>query len=99
MSEFTKGPWKVRDVRDYGVDTIIGADKNFVAETGSWRPEHKKEQHANAHLIASAPDMYEAIKKAYKKLDDSGAWDMYEDVADVMGDLKKALAKAEGKEE
>jgi tetratricopeptide (TPR) repeat protein len=33
-----------------------------------------------------------ALEKAYKDLDDSGAWDMYKDVCDVMGDINKALA-------
>jgi hypothetical protein len=64
MNKFTKGPWTIRG-RGHagnGADIIIGADKNYVAQTGQWSPQYKAEQRANAHLIAASPTMFEYIK-------------------------------------
>lgn len=49
-----------------------------------------EEAEANAHLIAAAPELYEACKMALLKCQITDSW--HNDV------LKQAIAKAEGKE-
>lgn len=55
MSErkWTPGPWAVRDARG-----IRGANGECVASTYCAAPAE------DAHLIAAAPDLYEALKRA-----------------------------------
>jgi hypothetical protein len=69
MSEFTKGPWEVV-VLKIGMPIVIhkkrvGLSVLFKAVTDETGVE-KDEQLANAHLIAAAPDMYEALREIKK---------------------------------
>ena len=64
MSEkWTKGPWEIRKYKDpYGSRVMaveILTDEIIVAKLGI---ELDDECKANAHLIAAAPEMYEALK-------------------------------------
>lgn len=107
MSEFTKGPWKID--RDFH---FIGQDAGTVAISstvyGEWRDlarvvvrmEDDKydcaDGLANANLIASAPDMYEALVKA-ESLFQKGLLNATTEEIDEVRDLRKAaLAKARG---
>lgn len=65
MSEFTKGPWAVFDKPDNansswynGITIFSEAYESRVADVTCLAPEYK----ANAHLIASAPDLLEALE-------------------------------------
>jgi hypothetical protein len=64
MSEakFTPGPWLAEKIGKWGVysDDATGS---IVAQCGGFKfaPRPEVEQEANAHLIAAAPEMYEAI--------------------------------------
>lgn len=74
MSEarHTKGPWDVKRARflsdggyDYGIIATIDGTRRCIAETfeviadgGRTAPAE-----ANAHLIAAAPELYEALEK------------------------------------
>ena len=76
MSEFTKGPWEVH--RDTLI-TVKNPTTRIVASAGA---EHIciEGAKANAHLIAAAPDMYEALKKIITDFEDSpvqgnGEWE------------------------
>lgn len=57
----TPGPWKVTEVGGSG-SMAIGADSNsdkgLICTIARWRKEHE----ANAKLIASAPDLLEALQ-------------------------------------
>lgn len=64
MSEkFTPGNWKVSDQRE-----IPNMDYDYsIVDDGGWYIAHiencsLKEQEANAHLIAAAPEMYALLK-------------------------------------
>jgi hypothetical protein len=75
MSEFTKGPWRpifrttlIDSQRGYGVRND-GGYLLFFREPHKYVDQEERyekelaESRANAHLIASAPDMYEALKR------------------------------------
>lgn len=70
MGEYTKGDWKIQDYGKAGL--IIHKTTNVIAIVKSNKcPEdgyiHYNPQiaEANAHLIAAAPRMYEALKEHY----------------------------------
>jgi len=59
--KYTKGEWKVGEPFDKAgsVIPIYGADRSEVARVFI----HNGEQFANAHLMARAPELYEALKE------------------------------------
>lgn len=81
-TKFTKGPWWLS-----GKGTIRAGESAWVAHC-SW---HNKE--ANAHLIAAAPDLYEALYEIFYY---QGGADSVVDDEYVMERAKAALAKARG---
>ena len=84
--EYTKGKWEVENVGDCSL--IMGGNTCVARTFQTFYPA--EEQEANAHLIAAAPDMHEALKGVIK----SGIlseFPLYED------GIKQALAKAEEK--
>jgi len=109
MENYTKGEWKASHPQDN--HTAFITDSNFQQKVlmsvqwGSDIPEI--EQRANAHLIASAPDLYEALKGillvAHPENDNSSMVFEKEYIGGfiVLGnrleDAVKALSKAEGK--
>jgi hypothetical protein len=57
----TPGPWKTKGLHG-SVD--IQAGNSFIASVASWNqsgPASIAEAKANAHLIAAAPDLYDAL--------------------------------------
>jgi hypothetical protein len=97
--EYTKGEWRV--VADpLGKFTDIFGEIGMPITTITHSGMNIGQDIANAHLIAAAPDMYEALKMA---LDALRAL-LYEHPDDDIGSaqkevIEKALAKAEGKGE
>jgi len=96
---FTPGPWslseKYHSVNVRAVDGPYVADCNASAAIG-WETKQ-----ANAHLIAAAPDMYEALRTTsanIRSLGPAGALDdvpmPYREWLEVVED---ALSKAEGR--
>lgn len=66
-TKFTKGPWAVAKNSSY---FDIGADYNHIH---NGLGEHvcigvMADQEANAHLIAAAPEMYEALDDVVKQI-------------------------------
>ena len=102
MNDSTKGDWKV--IEGYnGIKDIVRSDSGFVASTQFRRP--KGENEANAHLIAAAPDLYEALKYFYTHfltfIEDvkPGTWINLDDYFSPqdrgkLEDVKQALSKA-----
>lgn len=84
-AKFTRGPWKAR----MNCDVMAGERLVAVCMTGWLR-----EDRANAHLIAAAPEMYEVIEEiAEMKIADCDA----HDAANYMRDAARALlAKMRG---
>ena len=98
----TPGPWKVGmggSIRcDYtdkdGDDIIIGGIKNRSIQIGSspFSTPNQKEQSANAHLIAAAPELLEALELCEEALKSAGheQWVAYRATV-------AAIAKARGR--
>lgn len=99
----TPGPWKVGmggSIRcaytdSDGDDIIIGGIKNRSIQIGSapFTTPSKKQQEANACLMAAAPEMYEALKKLNARLDGGIQNSWAKNLQDV---IAPAIAKAEG---
>ncbi len=88
---FTKGEWKVTNKNEGGFDGVFVSDNtgNILA-TISGTPFCTKEYKANAHLIAAAPDMYQALKLCLDVL-------LQFNIPEVLDPVEQALAKAKGK--
>ena len=88
MNKHTEGPWRT-DVDEEGVGYVEPCGVYFDGCTEKPASEHQ----ANANLIAAAPEMYEALRLLYAHANG------YMNVAgNVVEDVEKALAKAEGKQ-
>lgn len=96
MLNYTKGEWKV-EVDTYDGTTNIATEYQNIAKMCY---DDKHTLKANAHLMASAPDLYEALSgllKRYVSLvnsGDCGFWNPKKE-AEVINS-RKALTKAEG---
>lgn len=105
MSEtkHTPGPWKVYAECDQIVvaeDSVYGVQ---VADCGKpngdeYQPR-EGEAEANARLIASAPELLEALKYALAFLDrpDITTYEWYKLAPEHVGKFRSAIAKAEGR--
>ena len=85
MSKHTPGPWKLR--KHSTNDTIwnIETPQKSVATT------YNDEKGADAHLIASAPELLEACKDAKKYIAET-----LNPHSPLYKNLEQAIAKAEG---
>lgn len=88
-AQFTPGPWRVSEF-EKGTNSklrlIMGADDWSIAHVGK---RTREENAVNAHLIAAAPDLYNACQLALNAFENNWAidWNV----------LRSALSKAEGK--
>lgn len=96
MSKYTLGPWEVREDKEFKHPFIKAGGIRVATFPLAWSDKkHKKEFEANAHLIAAAPELLNALK---------GAIFYVKKVAVTPGDLndlrlmEQAIAKAEGDE-
>ena len=86
-AQFTPGPWVVNTFivnGQYKLEVLDATGANACVQ-------------ANAHLIAAAPEMYEALQAAYKLLREwtpSGE----DNQGEVEGLIEAALAQAEGRQ-
>ena len=71
MTDFTPGPWEVNPFNAQ-VDAMPVEPKHSIAPVCQllWPTQERSEAEteANAHLIAAAPDMYEALEYACSEL-------------------------------
>jgi hypothetical protein len=114
MSGFTPGPWAVRAGANRSGRYEIEAGAQILCPgTGGARSysdvvaathwSGTPEWEANAHLIAAAPEMYEALKHLHKWFEITGSsinarWGRIppEDSKIIVDAMRAALAKAEG---
>lgn len=110
MSKYTPGPWEVaRTAHGEAGLSILYKDRSSNAQWVKWEMARvglnsrkiTEKTEANARLIAAAPDMLEALKKASTQL-----WASYEVTGGSHGDgigketaemIDAVIAKAEGK--
>lgn len=90
MSKHTPGPWHTQHVHPY---THIKSDKNpMIAVVRSVLTDSRQEFEANAHLIAAAPEMLEALEMMLGILTVAGiAAD-----TEAVQHLRSVIAKAKG---
>lgn len=82
--EYTKGKWNAT------VDGIlVNCNKGAICQLHKTKEMSSEEVKANANLIASAPDLYEALILVYSE--------PKRFAPDELAKIGKALAKAEGK--
>lgn len=104
MSKHTSGPWKMLCVPDdcklpnggkwwiYGPPTENGTAN--IADISACRTEEQQE--ANAALIASAPELLEALKDAYAELNQL-AYLQKDNLAKItLNKIQAVINKAEG---
>lgn len=96
MGNYTKGEWR-SCLTDTLPDrwTICAGEKGErgIAKTVLDNLIPPQEKEANAHLIAAAPELYEALSYIIRELDQANIIK-----AEFMATPQKALAKAEGRE-
>lgn len=96
--KFTPGPWVAGAD---GADVCPSAGEKQHVElahiVGPWSDSSwfgSEEARANAHLIAAAPDLYEALERAVRYFTDAGsnreAW------GEMVHEWQQTLAKARG---
>ena len=95
-AKHTPGPWFVRKGGSAWGNFSIDGDVFFIAETIGGLD---KEEKANAHLIAAAPDLLEALRAL---VDDIGerfnisSQSTNPGMRDAVNQARAAIAKAEG---
>ena len=89
-SKHTPGPWKCVDPH------VIRGPKNVVVAKTLDSKEGYEIKQANAHLIAAAPAMYEALQTLVEYLSAQVPADTLDDWKHVFA-ARQALAQAEGK--
>jgi hypothetical protein len=92
-SKHTPGPWTISKAGD-----VVSADGRRVAEPVWALKTTQAEGEANAHLIASAPELLEALKRlegaCCGNLNEDDAWKAWIDARNA---ARAAIAKAEGR--
>ena len=94
MKKHTNGPWLITTIDGDDCLMVGGGDgSDVVADIRTDRPEDEVE--ANAHLIASAPEMLEALRALieYHEEVPEGGLLLYE-----AKKVRQAIAHAEGRE-
>ena len=106
MSKFTKGEWRCCDGTQFGEQVLFVDVKDKESVVCRLTKQVNKdiplsyEDIANAHLIAAAPDMYEALEgmidmyTALINSGDCGNWDPEEDKEVIAA--RKSITKARG---
>ena len=95
MSKPTPGPWKVPRHAWFQVVPEEALPGDYVlAQCYESRQRSVEEAKANAHLIAAAPELYEAARAVYFQTYGHGP----EQKGRAMEELGEAIAKAEGRE-
>ena len=96
--KFTEGPWTAWEVPGLNV-ICIGEEGHMphadVHDRGTNVTQISEETKANAALIASAPEMYEALRMLLDRLDEHGSIDCVREEGPIE-DARNAIAKVEG---
>lgn len=100
---FTKGPWGAEPLDGFWrIDAPMfeGATRATIDIADVWGVGDESQQAANARLIAAAPDLYEALKRAEFRVRfvmDVGEPHEYSEWVELHDQIEAALLKAEGK--
>ena len=92
MSKHTPGPWTVCEhswsrTGIYSASHPIAALDIYEEATEETQEDWERVMSANAHLIAAAPDLLEALQSVMKMMNSPGEWHQ---------EVRAAIAKATG---
>lgn len=101
MTAHTPGPWAVWPMGRILAITCTGRSKPHPSEgmhvAAVHMPEHNTQHdelwHANARLIAAAPDLLAVVQELEES---SGYWSEYDVPLGIVDRLRAAIAKAKG---
>ena len=99
MTQHTPGPWRVDPDHCRDVQTADGAIEICLAEGGEpygknlFSVPPMEEAHANARLIAAAPDLIAVLKELQ---DSASYWSEYDVPIGIVDRINAAIAKARG---
>jgi len=95
-SKHTPGPWSLWPLKDS--DSVrIFAGRHYVGSIGN-SDDEPSQTRANAHLMAAAPDMYEALKEIARADTIAHSTGKYSLVVESCAESARAdISKAEGK--
>ena len=100
MSDYTPGPWRYEE---FGPNVIIKATKNpMLAVVHSLYHESREQREANAHLIAAAPELLEALEYYAEKVADLNRYGVVIETSlrelelDLGSKARAAITKATG---
>jgi hypothetical protein len=98
-TKFTPGPWGIEQTNDTNWIGPLRADGKVafvVADTDreGLKPEALERNDANAHLLAAAPDLYEALEEARGYVDRTPQTLQRKDMLSI---IDNAIARAEGR--
>ena len=102
MSEHTPGPWEIDGIDDMDPLLIVwgGNDRGLVIAEIETAPWSISEAAGNAYLVKAAPKMYDALKAAVRRLRETSACGLPDDVDNrlnmICGDMQAALDAAGG---
>lgn len=108
MGKHKKGPWRTgskskRNSQGYMYETIY----DMWGQIGQVQGDDKENRRANAHLIAAAPELLEALQKSLSFIadlngsewirgDSVGAIDMRRRAKNLQGPMYRAIKKSRG---
>ena len=93
-TKHTPGPWETKD----GQEVMAESGMRLIAQCHAG---HREERGANARLIAAAPDLLEACKKAFDNIANMDAPQSLQDKGRklaALSTLGMAISRADGKE-
>ena len=93
-AKHTPGPWTLE--RDRAKSLSLYSGSTFIGEVYHEVDEPSTQEQANAHLIAAAPAMYEALQTLVEYLSAQVPADTLDDWKHVFA-ARQALTQAEGK--
>jgi len=97
----TPGPWKLTTIqgKKYS-EQIHNKDMTFICDFNC-NPMHPmtKEERANAHLIAAAPEMLETLEYILQNWSPKRENQSLKEWQDEIGDIALLIAKAKGESE
>ena len=92
--KFTPGPWEMYEVLDHNDNPRVGVHTHPDQETIYEEDGATREDRANSHLIAAAPDLYEVLSDTVQFI----GWDEAPEtqIERILDRIEAALVKARG---
>lgn len=107
MNKHTQGKWFISNNHEDNGNMQIGSDRDYICQIyprpndGISIEANEPQSLANAHLIASAPELLEALKEAKSLIDNLTETMSSDDIIEIYGtryvEILNVISKAERK--